>query len=723
MERNSNIENDAARMELIDKLVQKASQKQSPSEKNSFYKSQLPKVNNFNIEDCIEKVLDNQSGNQAGSNDVPVLRTFETLDFDALTKGFEPEELNEGKLVLYITEKQLLQLLKQRAIVVPNKSSLDDVSNKKFSLLDEKIGSRFNGRKGPSQVELIVNQNQPRLSKTNESKETLPKNSYDQQIYDNKSINNSFYDHSYKDKYLPKVSNQSASILYEETFEHIRTVSEASGKDKLPSIKPGSSSVGDDYYAKINSKEYTRLNNQQNNFVQDKVYTDNLQNNFVLDKVYPDNLQNNFVQDKVYTDNLQNNFVQDKVYTDNLKMSSRKAEKTQSSTDAFKNQVYPNDFLDSSQSTGARVYSLGADELNEITRSKKLTNTVSNKSGLRGSVYIGDSYPNQPNIINDILQTATKLTDGIKYSTIYPTDVYSNLAANFETSPFPSANNMTQAREIENQALAELDKLISNLSTNVNDDKINWAKVQNNYINDDELKNANVMKNYVTSLIEHERTKSKQLEQLDGDLGQKIGQDLDKLKVLDGFINKVVDKNEVFHDRNESASHSIRILNDLIDEIKNNIRSRNLKLEDFKTGHKIIIKTTRRLPPRVISQSATNVATCNDQSSYNKKRFSSSFLNESGTRVYELGAKDFKKKSLNSNFFNSKQNVDYSVHSYEPIIDSSLGQASNEKINKYFSIINTGVKNNDLIQIHPLLNNKTEINTKTNSGRVARKYY
>ena len=55
-----------------------------------------------------------------GSSSLPVLRSFETVDFEALTKGFDSEEVKEGKLVLYITEAQLLQLLKQRAIIIPD---------------------------------------------------------------------------------------------------------------------------------------------------------------------------------------------------------------------------------------------------------------------------------------------------------------------------------------------------------------------------------------------------------------------------------------------------------------------------------------------------------------------------------------------------------------------------------------------------------------------------
>lgn len=157
------IDQDNARFELIDKIVNKANNKSNANEKDSYYRKQLPKVGKFSLEDCIEAALernDDLNAEKQAQDDFQVLRTFETLDLDALTKGFEPEEIKEGKLVLYITENQLLQLLKQRAIVVPNKNTLSEISKKAFSLVDETVGSRL-GRKTPiREVELVVNQDQ-----------------------------------------------------------------------------------------------------------------------------------------------------------------------------------------------------------------------------------------------------------------------------------------------------------------------------------------------------------------------------------------------------------------------------------------------------------------------------------------------------------------------------------------------------------------------------------
>lgn len=90
---------------------------------------------------------------------------------------------------------------------------------------------------------------------------------------------------------------------------------------------------------------------------------------------------------------------------------------------------------------------------------------------------------------------------------------------------------------------------------------------------------------------------------------------------------------------------------------------------------------------------------------------------QSTARVYGVASKESKRQSIShaADLFNSKSTMNYSVKSFDPLIADSIGKPSVEQINKYLSVVNTGVKNTDLIQIHPLLNNKTEIKTKTGS--------
>lgn len=65
-----------------------------------------------------------------------------------------------------------------------------------------------------------------------------------------------------------------------------------------------------------------------------------------------------------------------------------------------------------------------------------------------------------------------------------------------------------------------------------------------------------------------------------------------------------------------------------------------------------------------------------------------------------------------TDLFNTKNNhLNYLVKPFDAHIAESIGKPSHEQINKYLTVINTGVKNPDLIQIHPLLNGKTQIKT------------
>jgi hypothetical protein len=158
--RNNNIEEDNAKFDLINGIVNRAGSRATPAERNAVYSQNLPKVPKFSLEDCIEQVLNGNNSNNEDGGDHVALRSFETVDFDALTRGFEPEEVKDGKLVLYITENQLLQLLKQRAIIVPNAQkkaiSSHDFSRNTLSLVDENVGDRLGAQSAVKELELVV---------------------------------------------------------------------------------------------------------------------------------------------------------------------------------------------------------------------------------------------------------------------------------------------------------------------------------------------------------------------------------------------------------------------------------------------------------------------------------------------------------------------------------------------------------------------------------------
>lgn len=109
----------------------------------------------------LDKNLSNTEDSEKENSDHSTLRPFETLDIQALTQGFEPDEIKEGKLVLYITEGQFKQLMKQKAIIVPNTNTLlntHDFSKQPLSLQDKYIGEKL-GRESPiKEVELVIDQ-------------------------------------------------------------------------------------------------------------------------------------------------------------------------------------------------------------------------------------------------------------------------------------------------------------------------------------------------------------------------------------------------------------------------------------------------------------------------------------------------------------------------------------------------------------------------------------
>ena len=124
-------------MDNLSKIISDSISQNSVGAKESIYRQNLPKSS--------QQQQHTSSSNTRGSSSIGglpfLLATGENSTLGAGNEEFEIEEdLEEGKLVLYITEKQLLQLLRQRAVIAQNKKKLfiDEKSDgKKIFLVDQ----------------------------------------------------------------------------------------------------------------------------------------------------------------------------------------------------------------------------------------------------------------------------------------------------------------------------------------------------------------------------------------------------------------------------------------------------------------------------------------------------------------------------------------------------------------------------------------------------------
>ena len=110
-----------ARLGLVDKIVDRAAAARKPMT------APTSSTKRYTLDEVLDQVLRANSDTGTGPNRIDSnsgigmgLRSLDLADLETLLRGFEPEEAAEGKFVLYITEKQLMQLLKQRAVIVPN---------------------------------------------------------------------------------------------------------------------------------------------------------------------------------------------------------------------------------------------------------------------------------------------------------------------------------------------------------------------------------------------------------------------------------------------------------------------------------------------------------------------------------------------------------------------------------------------------------------------------
>lgn len=162
--------------------------------------------------------------------------------------------------------------------------------------------------------------------------------------------------------------------------------------------------------------------------------------------------------------------------------------------------------------------------------------------------------------------------------------------------------------------------------------------------------------------------------------------------------------------------------------------------------HKIIIKTIRNLPPKVTTSTRakprsecaalhnSSSRVCGGSASASasgsshkivKKTITYSYIDDyhPTTKVYEVleptaaeQASQNASTSVKDLFAPKSAQHNYLFKPFDPAIAESIGKPSTEQLNKFLSIHNTGLKSSGLVQIHPLINSKTDVRSKLSNG-------
>lgn len=596
------LEQENARYGLIDKIVERAVNRPGPGEKDSFYSQQLPKVGKFTLDEVLEHVLRHSGGETASGVGIG-LRSLDQADLAALLKGFEPEEAAEGKLVLYITEKQLLQLLKQRAVIVPN------ASDSSFN------GDRSKRLKAPSSNEASYRPSNPLGSMFESGPITQSQQQTSQQQRTSEEVASTE---------VYRTSNSLSSIVEEE--HHRRTHTTSTGTYGTGTV----TSATGTHTSTSGSHKTTPLDNHFQS------------------------------------------------YTPTTHQQSQ------------------------------TVY-------------RSIPSMLATNGAIDGSAQ------------------RQKLSSSSQQSQQQPPVIHHDLIV---------------LNEIENFLRRVL------VNQNPSDQTVDWAAVRAEYAQHPDR--PELMKRFVSSLLD-ERTRVSPIPKglrvaTNGTIPVPPNNEEEKLKAVDDFVDSVINRK-----RQKESDRSLKQIDSLLDRLldrkqttttthelvtvsESEVRTLEAFVQRLKDNHpskqapgnKIIIRTTRKLPAKVY-------ITGGDGKNLVRKKITYSYLDNyrPSTRVYEVaggsnGAYEptavksgASAKASTTNItpgsnvahtvdlFNSKnQHLNYLVKPFDAQLADTLGKPSTEQVNKYLTVINTGVKNPDLIQIHPLLNNKTEIKTTSSSAPI-----
>jgi hypothetical protein len=791
------------------------------------------------LEQCIDGVLNDENSKTPNT---PVLRPFETVDFEALTKGFEPEEVKEGKLVLYITEPQLLQLLKQRAIIVPDKNKLlksHDFGKQTLSLVDENIGNKL-GRNSPiKEVELVVDQdhadkyrpiqsvsnireNNPgtqsrhsepednalkavddlvdRLINKNQSgtnsgrssraygvplretpsiqepheshlqssqfAETCSRlNDYTQNVpfsggnrtsrhenYESKSNGNigelEFIesDHALKavdelvDRILnskPKKTYSMINTDYDNKFENFKKeTSVVDGYDELGSGDFCPTKIGLNGKNGRNGKQGKNGRDGEDFFViKDGIDGLNGKNgrngrpgkdgkiHFINDDInrIDSQIQNNDRVVKSHDTKFPGSMDErDSIFSDLL--DDRKPQKLRDVRNGLDG-IDGIDGIDGSDGRNAiDIYrALHSDQPSESNFSNGVIRQPGNQ---RPSNRVGLSYTDLTEPSQNIGKISDpKLLSYKDFDLLLPSDkIKGSPSTPFEYIKIggekdviiKNAEKTPKSYEILNQSLdftkfndeevpKVLEKLISRVSSSIDEDtcSVNLKNLSESYQNPEDNEKLDLLKKFRNSLKPNK-------------------DDEERLKLLDKLIEKLLKPDDSHIPAKETISHLEGIKSRFKDIPKRYARSPDSIKKSIidVNSNKIIIKTTRKLPSKVYT-------TCNsrDTKQFLKKKIVYSYQDDlkPNTKVYEIPNngkvnKENVSKTQNLNSFNNSYLLNYSLKPFEPVNPSEqITRASVDQINKYLSVFNTGVQNNDLVQIHPILNSHSKIKSKYES--------
>ncbi len=294
---------------------------------------------------------------------------------------------------------------------------------------------------------------------------------------------------------------------------------------------------------------------------------------------------------------------------------------------------------------------------------------------------------------------------------------------NFEVYPDQSSRkfNLPKAYEfLENgldytafsdkDALRELDGFVNVLRSSLSGyGRIDWDSISRVYSSPDGQQKADLMKKFVNGLTSERKANSS-------------NQDLnDALSKLDDFVSRIIIKHNIKQSEHHKFDDDVSSLSE-IEELVRNLKDiltnwKRVKLPDeikehvFNVdGNKIVIRTTRKLPSKVYSTGKDG------GKNYLKKNIIYSYTDDyDSSKLFELssnnvsGTDNFMSEQQSFDLFNAKYGLNYTLKSYDPVILDSLGKPSVEQVSKYVSMINTGVKNNTLIQIHPIMDPDSKI--------------
>jgi hypothetical protein len=663
------------------------------TEQNEFYERNVPKAQSFSLKDCIEKVLEQDSDENKGDKKYPVLRSFETLDIEALTRGFESEEINEqGKLVLYITEKQLLQLLNQRAIIIPNKQEIlasNELREKKLSLVDDNVGSRIGNESPIREVELVVDQQQDHNVEQNELTQEIVEiqTEFKEEEEEEEEITEQA---EHLEEEIIEAEHQEEELQEAEISDEIKEVELVIDQDNYKAIQSETTREGDDSYESMTLFKDTSIIHAS-----DSPRATTLEEQLTIQNSVYD------LESRIDT----SKSTAESVTTVKVSRSGSSIEQT--------TVLSPTQEGDEDEDGKDKI-----DDESELDENKKLINAKvgsDDEDRIKKKSKECDSDSDS----DDCIKKKRNCKDG--------------------RDGKDGKDGKSSKSDLEKKVgdvIKEFERFLESLRRHLDQNKneIDWDKVRDEYSSPDQQEKAKKMKKFTDC-------KNKSPDTIEDEA----------LKQLDDFINKIIKDKLANQDLNRlrapqgtplsDDSNALELIDNLIDELKkilnnwngNKIADELQKITQDKTRHKIIIKTIRKIPTKVwvtgnccsksqsqIKQQKTTTNKCQSTSTSGmvKKRITYAYLEDynPSTRIYEIldsvnGPAECSKMPRVNDLFNSRSNLrcggsgqarggEGQGKPFDKYIQESFGKPTLDKINKYIADVQQGLKPN-IRQLYP----------------------